>query len=316
MFFALRLLESLLVILTKILLIVTPMLPESWVFSFCDNLAKISWYLARDARATSLRTLKVISPSLSSVESRKIVEEHFAHQYKNFVEILCYSRLTSQRIQGGKVKFEGMIHVEKALRHGKGILLAVPHFGNWEMLGASLSLLGYDLHSFFLEMRFARLSELLNQQRRKTGIKLISRHELKKSVKVLKNNGILGVIADQDGGAAGIALPFFGQKVSFPIGLARLQKITGATVLYNVIERNADNTYTFHVYRALAMENSMDKHRDQILNSWRVLQCYERDIQRNPAQWLLSYDRFKQRTHVDELPDDYLAFPEITNGKL
>lgn len=304
-------LESALVRLVSFLLWAAPRLPEALLFRLAEGLGRIGYLLARDSRAVAARTLAAVDPSLPPSEVRRLTAAHFTHQFKNLAELFRYSLLSRKRVIGPKVRIEGLIHVERALREGRGVMLVLPHYGNWELQGAVWALLGYDLHIFYLDMRMRKLSDLLNRQRLRSGVHLIARSELKKSVRVLRENRILAVIADQDGGEAGIALPFFGRKVSFPPGAARLQRMTGATVLPNVLVREADDTYTFRLEPPVEMDRTSDKARDEIVNSWRILRGFERTIRRDPAQWLLSYDRFKPRRHVDALPEGWRDIPEI-----
>lgn len=313
-FFWYRWLESILVVLVRALLIIVPLLPERFLHRIADTLARLTVYTAHHSRLTAERTLAVVAPPRSPEQTAEIITEHFGHQYRNMFELLRYQKLTRQKIMAGKVKFIGRIHLERALREGRGVILLAPHMGNWELLGATWALLGYDINSFFLDLRFRRLSEMLNRERRRSGIKLIGRNELKKSVKVLKNNGVLGILADQDGGGAGFAVPFFGRKVSFPAGPARLQRMTDAIVLPNLLLRNPDETYTMRVDPPLAMRRTLDRRRDEAVNSLRMARCYEAMIGLEPTQWLISYDRFKPRRHVDEVEDRLELFTERSNS--
>lgn len=305
-----RWLESLLVVLVRILLMIVPRLPESFLQWLAAILGYWTARLASHSRRTAERTLAVVAPPSSPGKTRRLIERHFSHQYLNLFELLRYETLTRRSLLAGKVEFRGRVHLERALREGRGVILLVPHMGNWELLGASWALLGYDLHSFFLDLRFRRLSEELNRQRRRSGIRLIGRHELKRSVKVLQKNGILGILADQDGGDSGLAMPFFGRRVSFPAGPARLQRMTGAIVLPNLLLRKPDGTYTMRVDPPLAMRRTRDRRRDEAVNCLRMARCYEAMIRLDPAQWLISYDRFKPRRHVERVEDRLGLFAE------
>jgi KDO2-lipid IV(A) lauroyltransferase len=221
-----------------------------------------------------------------------------------------YRILTKDILLKQKVKIEGLIHVERALRKGKGIILVLPHFGNWELSGVAWAFKGYDLHVFYLDMRLKQVSDMLLKQRRRMGIGLIERSKLKNAIKLLKNNSIVAAISDQDGGVAGVAVPFFGEKVSFPAGSSGLHRMSGATVLPNVLVRQPDDTYIFKILPPIPMEKTKNRGQDEIINSHRIVKVFEEIIKEDPGQWMLSYDRFKFRQHVEDLPELWRDIPE------
>ncbi|MBI4831371.1 MAG: lipid A biosynthesis acyltransferase, partial [Candidatus Lindowbacteria bacterium] len=67
-----------------------------------------------------------------------------SHQ-KNFLELFIMPRLNSQTISR-LATFEGLDHLDYALRQGKGAILAVPHFGNERFLHVALALKGYPIN--------------------------------------------------------------------------------------------------------------------------------------------------------------------------
>ncbi len=296
--------ESLLVLLVRALLAIVPRLPERPLLLSCELLGRLSYTLAPASRAICLRNLRVVRPDLGGREARALTVRHLVHLYKNLLELLRTPRHVTAASHAGRIAVEGFAHLDGALAKGRGVLLLVPHFGNWELLGAAVSLMGYPLHSFYLDLRFRRLSDLLNEVRRMTGIRLIGRHELRKSVSALKANHVVGVLADQDGGEGGILARFFGRPVSFPAGPARLQRMTGAAVVPCVMFRRDDDTYLLKAYPELPMGKGNDKEVDEAGNARRMLAFYERVIRERPEQWLLLYDRFKERRHVRALLAD------------
>lgn len=303
--------ESALILLARLLLAVVPRLPRRALDRLAETLGRIAYTVAPASRAVCLKNLRVVRPDLSAREASRLVRIHFAHLFKNLFELMRARDYTSAAALEGLVAVEGFGHLDEALSRGKGVVLLVPHFGNWELLGASVSLLGYPLHSFYLDLRFRRLGDLLNEVRRGSGIRLIGRHELRRSVAALKENHVLGVLADQDGGEGGILAPFFGRPVSFPSGPARLARMTGASVVPCAMFRRANGGYLLKAWPSLPVARGADKEADERENAKRMLGFYERIVRERPEQWLLLYDRFKDRRHVRAL----LAEARRTAGK-
>ncbi len=255
------------------------------------------YYAGVSTRRSTVRSIKVVFPDISDEAAFKIAKIAFINQSKNLFELMLYPSLKKRDIPR-LIKFEGLDNLKTALARGRGVILLVAHIGNWEMLGAVWGLLGYRVYSFFLDARIDSLGRLLNDMRESRGIKLIPRAELKKSVRCLKENAMLGVIADQDGGENGVYIDFFGKTVSAPRGPAALARNTGAAILPNFLIRNADDTYTMIMQKPVILQKTRDKENDIRIYTAKFLDIYEKMIMRFPEQWLWMYDRWKERRHV------------------
>ena len=58
------------------------------------------------------------------------------------VEVMRFQLLNKDNIDK-KVKVEGLEYLEAAYAQGKGVIMATGHYGNWELLGATVALHGY-----------------------------------------------------------------------------------------------------------------------------------------------------------------------------
>ncbi len=255
------------------------------------------YYAGRRTREATIRSIKIVCKEIGDDKVREIAMAAFINQSKNLVELMLYPSLKRRDI-AGRVKFEGLENLTSALARGRGVILLVAHIGNWELLGAVWGLMGHRVYSFFLDARIDSIGKILNDLRESRGIKLIPRAELKKSVQCLKENAMLGVIADQDGGENGVYTTFFGETVSAPRGPAALARNTGATVLPNFLIRNDDDTYTMIMQKPIILAKTKSKETDIRNYTERFLQIYERLIKQYPKQWLWMYERWKERRHV------------------
>ena len=283
--------------LIKFIMFILNHVPEKSAFKIAELMGRIFFTFGRQTRAATVDSIKTVFKEWDDAKIINTAREAFIHQAKNLVELLRYPLLSHSDIKR-KVKFVGEENLRLALSRGKGVILLVAHIGNWELLGATLGLTGHRVYSFFLDARIDAIGELLNGIRESKGIKLIPRAELKKSVKCLKANSLLGVIADQDGGENGVYTDFFGRTVSAPRGPAALAHGTGAVILPNFMIRNADDTYTMIYQKPIVLKKSKHKEDDIKKYTDMFLDIYEKIIRQYPGQWLWMYDRWKERRHV------------------
>jgi len=115
-----------------------------------------------------------------------------------------------------------------------GILLLVPHFGNWELINYYVSS-RYSLVALYDPPKLKSLDSTLLKLRKKSGGVLVPTNAtgLRRVYKALKEGEIVGLLPDQvPGRAAGEYVPFFGVPALTMTLASRLIRQTGARVVF------------------------------------------------------------------------------------
>ena len=225
-----------------------------------------------------------------------IIDRMFAHFALNVYELLRYPVLTSDDLTGS-FELKGLEHLETALAKKRGVILAVPHLGNWELLGAAIAHRGYPLHSFYLAQKEDEVGGLLDRFRVHSRIVLHDRDRGGMSaLKALKKGEILGMIADQDGGNLGVYMDFLGHWVSMPAGIANWSLKTGASVVpLFALRKGLSRRYTGWFRPALEEPPGVDHAEKAVSRTADIARWFESVILDHPEQYLWFYDRFKPR---------------------
>jgi KDO2-lipid IV(A) lauroyltransferase len=179
------------------------------------------------------RHLGVAAPEFDPVECGRRAYINFARGIAEFARLTC----TDLNRIGDDIEFEGLGHLDAALAAGKGAVLVAGHFGSWELMGCAIARLGYPLAFVVGVQRNPLVQDLMNSLRRRCGIRVIEPGSLKAAARVLKNNGFLAMLSDQDAGRHGVFVDFLGEPASTPVGAARLAVIAGAPVITGFIIR-------------------------------------------------------------------------------
>lgn len=230
------------------------------------------------------------------VDSSLIVKKVFIHFSLNIYELMRFPKISKKELEE-KVVFHGLENLDNALAAGKGVILALPHIGNWEVLGAAIAHRGYSLNSFFLSQKEDELGSLLDNFRSYSGIKLHDRDRGGiKALRALRRGECLGMIADQDGANNGVYLDFLGHFVSMPAGPANWSLKTGAMVvpIYS-LRRGLSNKFDAVFLPALEDEKAPTHHQRVIDRTEKICHWMEKLILQYPHQYLWFYDRFKPR---------------------
>jgi KDO2-lipid IV(A) lauroyltransferase len=112
-------------------------------------------------------------------------------------------------------RVRNMPQMIELLLSGRPVLFITGHFGNWEMAGYTLSLLGFCGHAIARPLDNPYLDAFLRRFRERTGQKLLAKHgDFENINKLLESGGILATLADQDAGQRGLFVDFFGRPAS------------------------------------------------------------------------------------------------------
>ncbi|MBQ3644748.1 MAG: lysophospholipid acyltransferase family protein [Candidatus Riflebacteria bacterium] len=225
-----------------------------------------------------------------------IVKKAFIHFALVASEILRYPAVNKEYWEK-HFKLNGHENVKKALSNGKGVIMALPHIGNWEYFGGSIVNAGYTLNSFFLAQKEDEIGSLLDYFRGFSGITLHDRDRGgAKALKALRNNECLGMITDQDGNANGVYMDFLGHWVSMPAGPANWSIKTGAALL-PVYSLRKGYTYDYDAFFLPAIDDceGSTKEEKTISRTVKLAKWMEELILTYPHQYLWFYDRFKPR---------------------
>ncbi len=199
------------------------------------------------------------------------------------------------------VQWEGVEHFEAALDAGKGVILALPHMGCWEMIGQSLAErygpTRGPLVALYRPARKAWLAPLVASSRDRPGLKAVptSLAGVRSLIRVLRGGGYTAILPDQvPPEGQGAWAPFFGRPAYTMTLLARLAQQSGAGVLLCWCERlGAGKGFVMH-FEPLAAPELHDANASPEAAATAVNAGMERLIRRAPGQYLWSYARYKQ----------------------
>ena len=137
------------------------------------------------------------------------------------VEVMRFPLLNKDNITK-LVNVEGLEYLEEAYKQNKGVIIATGHFGNWELLGATIALHGYPMLSITRKQNNKYMDRFINEYREMVGQKVAynrGEHGLLAISRILKEKKLLGVLYDQDTNDDGVDLKLFGKDSIIPLGL-------------------------------------------------------------------------------------------------
>ena len=110
-----------------------------------------------------------------------------------------------------------------SLLSGRPLLLVTGHFGNWELGGYILGLLGFRTYAIARPLDNPYLDDFLRSFRERTGQGMLAKHgDFERMVAILAGNGVIATLGDQDAGHRGLFVDFFHRPASTHKAIALL----------------------------------------------------------------------------------------------
>lgn len=227
--------------------------------------------------------------------SRRLAEESLSKFGRMIMEVLRFPLLNSRNLKD-KVRIDGLEHLEKAYADGRGVIMATGHFGNWELLGAAVGLLGYPIMSIARKQNNGAMDRFINEYREMVGQKIVynrGENEVLALSRMLKQKHLLGILFDQDTNDVGVKIKLFGREVITPAGPAVFSRMFRAPILPIFMHYDADGSCRAKIYPPLYAPRTQNKEQDLYEVTAQLIQILEKEIRSNPAMWFWVHDRWK-----------------------
>lgn len=255
---------------------------------------QLLWILqARPARIAR-RNLAVCLPQLDQRTHTQLARRSLVETARTLLESFTLWLGPAPRVHQLVREVRGEAQLRRALDSGQGILLLVPHLGNWEMIGLYCSR-HYPMTSLYRTQRSPWLDRLILRGRQRFGAELVTTttRGVRAAVRALKHNRILGILPDQNPGAgAGVVVPFFGIRTSTPVLPARLAHQHRSPVLCAWAER-LPRARGFVIHFEALDEAIAGADPEQAATA--MNRELERIIRQKPEQYWWSHPRFRYR---------------------
>jgi KDO2-lipid IV(A) lauroyltransferase len=238
-----------------------------------------------------------LGDALSPDERRNIARRVMHNIAKNWFELFYYGGGNKKAVED-TVSFEGKENLDRALSRGRGVIAVSAHLSNYPILAQQFSRKGYtfvmvirDPASRVIAAMYEKGRELIELRSLLT---LPERRFYREALSILKSNGILCLIADENKRHGGIFVDFFGHQASTPPGPAALALRTGAPIVPVFLLRNPDNSLRVIVERELVLQKTGDDQQDMQSITAAFTRLIEDYVRRDPAQWM--WTNFRWRT--------------------
>jgi KDO2-lipid IV(A) lauroyltransferase len=287
-------------VLVRVIVCLIQMLSLRASLSLARGLAWLVYHVDKRHRVVALENLRQAFPGRwTEAELDRLVRGVYRHFCTMALEIVHIPRKLHAHTWRRYLDLdtENGQPVVDALLSQRPVLFVNGHFGNWELAGYSLGLFGFKCYAIARPLDNPFVDDFLRAFRERTGQKLLAKHgDFDRIQEILSQGGVLSTLADQDAGARGLFVDFFGRPASThkAVALLALQHrvpvvVTGACKVGEPMH------YAMQVVDFILPEEYEGKPDAMRNMTQRFTTALERLIRRFPEQYFWVHRRWKHQ---------------------
>lgn len=274
---------------------IVSLLPMSVVRRIGAGLGRVAYVLDATHRRTALENLAAAFPSRRERERRALARAMFAHFGSLLLELLKFANYTPAQMRQAVV-VEGQERARQAYAQNRGVLFFTGHFGYWEIQAIVEPLHSPPISVLARPLDNARLNDMLERIRTRTGNSVIYRQGAVRKVlrELAANHGVALLIDQHLHTPDAVYVDFFRRPAATTSALAALALRTGAPVIPVFALPLPRGRYR------LVYEHPVDPPRAETPDAVRdftqrctdVLEMY---VRRHPELWLWMHRRWRDQ---------------------
>ena len=270
-----------------------PLIPRSAVPGIAEVIGSLTCLASPRARAAVRENQLVVAPG-----RRPRVRRTFVNQARNYLDTFRLVGASGEEVAQW-VEAEGWEHFLAAHARGKGVVMASAHLGPVNVCGQLFLVRGYPT-TMPVEEERGEFGRAVNRARAALGGTFIPTSSARGIYRVLRDGGVLGVIADRAVTGTGERVEFFGHQVLLPSAHIALALRADAAVVPGFAYRHGDKV-SLHFEPALTLARTGDHDADVRLGMREFARVMERHIAGAPEEWAV-FDRFFPVASVGQSP--------------
>ncbi len=274
------------------------LLPRFVMVRIGRGLGQIVYYCIPQRRSIALSNLDMVyGETKTRNEKEDIAKGSFANIGATVMELLWMPRVNSRNIfRIVEVDEASVQRLKKGYEAGKGVLISINHFGNWEMINLTHGYLGFQGNYVAKALNNPYLDRLINKRRNRSGTGCIYLNGAitKMEDTLLANKGLANFI-DQKWKMkrGGVLVKFMGHDAATTPIVAELALKTGAAIIPPVGHPMKNGQCRIKFGPEISFTPSGDRKKDVADLTKKCIAFTEEYIRENPELWTWGHKRWK-----------------------
>ena len=262
------------------------LVPLSFGYWLSVPISDIFYALWGSKRATARRNhARILGRPVDDPLVEHMAHRTFRHFGRYIVELLSVQGWSLDSMRE-RIEIEGDEHFDEAIAYGRGIIFTGAHMGSIEVASTLVLLKGFKITSV-AERLPKMLMDWLIACRAEMGVELLPAVGSGMAlVRRLRRGEMVALVVDLGiSNGDGLNVRFFGHETMFPLGPARLARLSGAPIVFGWAARKPGGRYVAHVSAPILSNRDLDPEEDARQITGRIVSEFEQAVRRYPEQW-------------------------------
>jgi KDO2-lipid IV(A) lauroyltransferase len=307
-----RFIQSIIYYPLYVLILIFTNLPLKIQYVFSDISFIILYFIARYRRDVVKRNLEKSFPEKTEAERKIIARKYYRHLCDYFIESIALQGMNEAEIKKRFV-YKNIEIINDLYVKGKGIILAVGHYNNWEWFGGMPFKMKHQLLGLYKPLNNPYFNRLFIQLREKFGGHAIPIAVSIKRMLEYHNKKIPTItlfLTDQRPVAEHIEYwtTFMNQDTPVQLGTEKIGKKLDYAIVYGHVRKIRRGYYSAE----FTLLSEYPKETAEFEITEMHTRALEKTIREQPEYWLWSHRRWKHsRASVEERKKAYEASKHI-----
>jgi phosphatidylinositol dimannoside acyltransferase len=281
--------------------------PESWAAGAFRFVADIAW--RRQGKSLQLlegNLLRVLGLDADGAQLRALSREAMRSYARYWLEIFRLPVMSRELLVSGMDENGQVEEMLGLLASGRGVVIPLPHMGNWDQAAAWVIGRGAGSITTVMErLEPESVYERFLAFRQELGLEVLPASGGPSPFGILaqrlRRGGLVVLPSDRDVTGGGVEVDFFGERALMMGGSAALAIQTGAALMPATLWFT-DDGWGVRIHEEIPVPAVGDRWQKAAAMTQEVARCFEQGIREHPADW-----HMLQRVFVSDLDPERLA---------
>jgi len=266
------------------------LLPYSATRVVGNAIGSVTYLLRTRAVRNTETNLRYCFPAMRDAQRNALAQKSLKHTGRLIAETGITFRWPEEKLKELITGVDGFAPLQQALDEHRGVLVLVPHFGNWELFALYFGRFGFM--ALYDPPKIESIDQMIRESRERTGATLlpIDAQGVRGVLQALKRGKPVSLLPDQvPARSAGVYAPFFNRPALTMTFAHRLIRSTNPLVVLGTCTRGEEGfRIAFH-----AVDDAI--HSEEVEESVTAMNAaIEKLVQKSPEQYQWEYKRFKK----------------------
>lgn len=187
-------------------------------------------------------------------------------------------------------------------KNHKGVIVALPHMGNWEMSCPAASQSGLPIFSLAAKQRNPLINLWFERLRIQSKVEILERNSRapRTIIRYLKEGRLLAILTDLRSRLPGVQVDFLGGKANLYPGMGAFARQCNVPILPVLVRRENQTNHSWICSKPIFPNLEMNKAEDILRMTQETMDYFDQGIRQTPEQ----YFWFNKRWVLEPLEED------------